>query len=275
MKKQICIVLALGIALVLASCGKSGTPAAVPEITTAQAIKATAEPEPTTESTEEITTDEEITEIEETEYKKPGTVAEIVAFYNDAANRVKTELPGYSFTEQTRINSVFGGAEWMMNMLSDAINRDTPQAATVKKGESHKDFAIPGKDWASMLAADMVQSASCTEKGGLYEIRINMKTEARPDLPSNVEEHNHGRVFKIYNRGMIYGAMSGYESLAKMEKFAPTYHDCYLVCTVDKDGSMKSAQYYLTFGAEIEMKLTSFIPLRASADISVTGKYVF
>jgi len=278
MKKLYCITLALCLAFLLASCGKTKTPVAVDgptEITTTQAAETTTGPETTTVLIDEIADEENTEEATVAEIKKPGTIAEIVAFYNDAANRVKTDMPGYSFTEQTNINSINGGAQWLVNIVNRAITDETPQAATVAKGANHKDFAVPGKDWASKLNASAVQSATCTEKSELYEIRISMKREAQDDLPRNVEDHQHGRAFKVYNAGMIYDVMAGYEYLGRIEKFAPTYRDCYLICTVDKSGNMKSAQYYLTFDAEIEGRLVSAIPVRASASISVTGKYVF
>jgi len=300
-KKLFCIALACSFVLILASCGKIETPVASTDpteivtttevITTTETLDTTAIEESTTEEIAEETTIEETTTlpgetttIGETEVattttatlKIPSTVAEIVTYYNDAANKVKNAKPGYSFTEQTNINSIFGGAQWLVNIVNRAITDETPQAATIAKGANHNDFAVPGKDWASKLNASAVQSATCTEKGGVYEIRINMKREVKPDLPRNVEDHQHGRAFKVYNAGMIYGVMAGYENLGAITKFAPTYRDCYIVCTIDKTtGDMKTAQYYLTFDAEIEGRLVSAIPIRASASISVTGKYVF
>ena len=275
MKKLLCIGLACALVLALAACGKKETPVSAPDPTE---IETTAEEIDETTDEFEAATEEASNEEEEATdaLEKPGTIAEIVAYYNDAANKVKTGKPGYSCTEQTNINSINGGAQWLVNIVNRAITDETPQAATVAKGANHNDFAVPGKDWASKLNASAVQSATCTEKGNVYEIRINMKRESQVDLPRNVEDHQHGRAFKVYNAGMIYDVMAGYEGLGRITKFAPTYRDCYILCTIDKEtGNMKSAQYYLTFDAEIEGRLVSAIPIRASASISVTGKYVF
>jgi len=274
-KNLLCLCLACSLLLALAACGKKETPVSLPDPTE---IETTAEE--IVEVTDEFEATAEEASMEEEEaaaaLEKPGTIAEIVAFYNDAANKVKEEKPGYSFTEQTSINSINGGAQWLVNIVNRAITDETPQAATIKKGDNHNDFAVPGKDWASKLEPSAVQSATCTQKGGVYEIRINMKRESQADLPRNVEDHRHGRAFKVYNAGMIYDVMAGYEGLGRIEKFAPTYRDCYIICTVDSvTGAMKTAQYYLTFDADIVGRLVSAIPIRASASISVTGKYVF
>jgi len=238
-------------------------------VTTAETIETTAEMET---ATEESTAQETTTAVP----KAPATIPEIVAYYNAAANRVKADKPGYSFTERTSINSINGGAQWLVSIVNRAITDDTPQAETVATGGNHRDFAVPGKDWASKLSAAAVHSATCAEKDGVYEIRIDMRTETQPDLPGDVEQHEHGKAFKIYDRGKIYGVMSGYEALGKITKFAPTYHDCYILCAIDKsNGTMRSAQYYYTFDATIEGKLASAIPVKAGAGISVTGKYVF
>jgi len=275
MKKLLCIVLALGILPALAACGREGVPVAAPEIETTaeEAVVAVEDIETTTES--ETAAGEENAAEEAAAPEKPVTVAEIVAFYNEAANRVKTEKPGYSFTEQPNINYINGGAQWLVNIINSAVQREAPQAETVAKGANHNNFAVPGKDWASKLDPIAVQSAACTEKGDAYEIRINMKREAQPGLPKNVEEHQHGRAFKAYSHGMILGYLEGYEYLGRIEKFAPAYHSSYILCNIDKAGHMKSAQYYLTFDAEIEGRLVSAIPVRGSTSITMTGQYVF
>lgn len=292
MKKSLCILLTLGIAAALAACGTDDTPAASTDPSVATTLQeATGITDETTTGLDGSTVPAESTTgldgstnpgetTAETSVaaaaQKPATIAEIVAYYNAAANKVKTAKPGYSFTEQTNINSINGGAKWLVNIVNNAITSDTPQAEKIAKGANHENFAVPGKSWASKLQASAVQSAACTEKGNLYEIRINMKREVRADLPRNVEEHEHGKAFKVYNAGMIYGVMAGYENLGAITKFAPTYHDSYIICTVDKTtGNMKSAQYSLTFDAQIEGKLVSALPVNASASISVTGKYAF
>jgi len=283
MRKFTCLAFALALAFALFACGKRDTPAAVTDPTEietkTEAIEAPTVIEET--SAEDATSTDETTalpgEVSTTvAAQKPGSIAEIVAYYNTAANKVKTDKPGYSFTEQTKINSFNGGSEWLMEQISKLISSETPQAETVAKGAEHKNFAVPGKDWASMLNASAVESASCTEKGDLYEIRINLKREVQNDLPKNVEDHQHGRVFKVYNHGMVYGPMANYEYLGKIEKFAPTYTGSYLICAVDKTtGNMKSAEYYLTFEAAVEGKGLSLITVRGNPSISVTGKYVF
>lgn len=298
MKKLLCPVLALVIILALAACGKTESPVSNTDLgdaatteTSSYAEDIAKNEETTTQSLVDPTTNADETSAEdgttqpgETNLEttsgaattKPTSIEEIVAYYNAAANKVKTAKPGYSFKELTSINSINGGSKWLADTINKIVASNASPSATVAKNTNHNDFAVPGKDWASKLRSSGVQSATCTDKGTSYEIRINMKREARADLPKSVEDHEHGRAFKVFSAGQMYGMLEGYEYLGKITKFAPTYHDSYIVCIIDKaSGSMKSAKYHLTFDAQIEGKLASAIPVKGAASITMVGNYTF
>ena len=91
---------------------------------------------------------------------QPKTVAEIVAYYNKAANKIKTDKPGYSkkyaMQQFPGSQATLGKANvpsWLVKLISKS------ETTSVKKGSSSKDiFPAAGFDWASKLTAPYVQS---------------------------------------------------------------------------------------------------------------------
>ena len=198
--------------------------------------------------------------------KDPSTTAEIVALFNNAANAVKADKPGYSKTEDNVIGTITSSS----NLINKLIKMIVPMfptegpSANVAKGTSHNAFPVQGGKTA--LTAGMVAKATCTKSGNNYNIRIDMKDEKLATLPTNPAATNHGKVFNVLSKGEVDAQLESFKSIAQVNKFQPTYHGSYVTCTINATtGKMTKAVYYFSTHAILDGKargkqLTVYVP---------------
>lgn len=200
---------------------------------------------------------------------KPVTTAEILSYFNKAANAVKTDKPG--FTKKT--NNVIGKITSSNSLIESLAGKVVPMfptegdPVTVAKGASHNSFPVAGQSWASKLDASAVSSATCTESGNFYTITIKMKEEKLNDLPKNPLATKHGTAMTVLSASEVYEQTDKIPSaLVKITSFAPTYSGSYITCKINKTtGKMVSATYYFSTIASAGAKvfggsLTATVP---------------
>ncbi len=108
------------------------------------------------------------------------STSDIVSLYNSSVNRVKSEaktvtrnykklesLPEY-LELPSAIQSIGGTA-----IKQFVKGSDTPESWSAKK-EINTVFPVGGTDYSSRLTADMVQNASCKDKGTSYQVEIKL-----------------------------------------------------------------------------------------------------
>lgn len=174
---------------------------------------------------------------------QPKTVAEIVAYYNTAANKIKTEKPGYTKVHKTGITpgtqpelkSLIGlKINIPQALLSAVIKDDTTQIA---KGASSNDtFPAAGFNWASKLTKDYVKSATCTKSGSSYQIRINLRDETNPQIGKG----GYGSCMSVVDE-------AGAREMIPFEIKSITmqYHGGYIAATIDiATGRITYAELY-------------------------------
>lgn len=230
MKKFLAIFAALAIVLSFAACGakttdETTTEPLTEEITseeaavteeaapaTEEAAAATAEdateatteaaaPEDATE-TEAAATEEEATEAP----KAPQTKEEIVNYFNEASNKIKTDaksatrnyskiklagstqLPGWVNT----VARVVGGAD---SFIDDQLSKNSKGSETFTGAQIKSTYPVENESYASKLTPADVQSATCTENNGKYTITI--KTVSDPT--SQNAAHGQGHAPKAFN----------------------------------------------------------------------------
>ncbi len=214
------------------------------------------------------------------ENAKPSSKAEIVAYFNDAANRVKTEKPGLVKTEKIAFQVEGSGAvasiaNQVQRALKSVLN---PEPVTVKKGESHNAvFPVENQSWASRLPANAVSSADCTEKGDTYVITIRMKTEhisyqqAKQPLQTT-----HGKVVDILQTGEIEEQMAGLSWLVTLHDVDQTYTGTVITCTVDKQSRrLRTAQYHIVSRAAIRASAPFIGETTVNATLTFDQNYQF
>ncbi len=171
--------------------------------------------------TEVVTEDEEKTEKEDktekttkddskkptqSTSKKPSSTAEIVEYFNKAVNGVKTgaksvkqhSIVNYLASPTTigdglkGIYNMLGGDDW----LDKTLQSNSTGEATYTGSDIKKNYPVENESWASKLTAADVSSATCTEKDGVYTIKIVTKADAKTTTVKHGQGHNP-KVFSV------------------------------------------------------------------------------
>ena len=112
--------------------------------------------------------------------KKPGTKAEILAYINTAMQKLRGDKPGYTFTDrmiidETKVSSENGFintvAPTIIGMAKSAWANWSDPVVTAKGADHSK---VPPK---TDLQDNWIKSATCTESGANYVIRVNIVQE--------------------------------------------------------------------------------------------------
>ena len=195
MKKiLIFITIASIVILTFTACGsKTGTDTeTVPEQTEEAVTKLSAE-----EVTEEAASVPDSTEASETEpetnaegetegeseapQETPSSIEDIVAFYNTAVNKVKPQAKSITRTYH-HVNIPTDSLELpsaIQGIGESAIKQfvkgsDEPEYWTTKE-DFNLGFPVGGTDYSSKMTPDMVKSATCTDNGKTYTVKIVLK----------------------------------------------------------------------------------------------------
>ncbi len=229
MKKLLALLMALVMLVCFAACGGNGGEEETtnPEVTTDATVNGggeeSEEEETPTEGedaegeTEEVTEEEETEEATEAEEettkkpadntnKKPSTTAEVVEYFNKAVNGVKTGAKAVKqhsivnyLASPTKIGDglsgiykMLGGDDWLDGMLQS----NSTGAATYTGADIKKNYPVENESWASKLTAADVKSATCTEKDGIYTIKIVTKDDAKTANVKHGQGHNP-KVFSV------------------------------------------------------------------------------
>ncbi len=116
--------------------------------------------------------------------KAPSTstmsTADIVSLYNSSVNRVKSEAATVTrnYKKLESLPEYLELPSAIESIGSAAIKQfvkgsDTPESWSAKE-EINTVFPVGGTDYSSHLTADMVQSASCEDKGTSYQVEIKL-----------------------------------------------------------------------------------------------------
>lgn len=263
------IMLVLSFVFSFAACGKKDeTKTTAPGETTA--TQDTTAPELTTvegETTalEETTATGETTAVGETTTAVnpaavPTTPAEIVAYYNTAANKAKTDKPGYTLVTTNiigEITSSYGLIQSLANRVVPMFSTD-PVTTTVPKGDSSS-FPVKSQSYGGKVEVSSLKAsggAVIADKGTYYEITLNFKDEKLSDLPVDVTKVRHGQAFNLLTKQLVDDEIQKFSWIVKIEKFSPNYTGCYVNCKIDKaTGNLLSGTYYCVNNSEVEAKV--------------------
>ena len=209
----------------------------------------------------------------------PSTTAEIVAFYNDAANRVKTQRLGFSHIERTIIDeSRIEANRALSTVLPMAIRTSQStwgsftDPVVVAPGANHNSFPAEGQSWSSRLRPEWVQSATITRQGNDYHIRIVLRDERVPELPRDATTTRHGQVMPIYTHDEI---MEGVERIpgVGIQRWDATYTGSYVEATICRQtGNMKRARFFANSQVELTVRA---VGLTTSASLPLAQEYIF
>jgi hypothetical protein len=227
-------------------------------------------------TTEYITTTEITTT---TAAPTPRTVAEIVAFYNAAANRVKVDRPGYTQADRTHIDGNRVEVPRAFRAIAPGIIRMTQNLwgswtylDPVPPGACHNDFFAAGYSWSSRLQPAWVQSASLRQVGEEYHITIAMRDEHVPVLPADGATTRHGQVMKVFTTADITDGMDNLPGIAILTWDA-TYSGSYLQARVcSRTHNLLYVRFYVDATVDAQIRT---IGITNNITLPIAQEYVF
>ncbi len=223
-------VLVVTVSIFATACSKNNT--ADNTVSTTENQSATAEnADATTESNPEIavdTTEISETSVETTQAISLATTEEIVAYFNECANKIKTDATkAVKNFEKRKVGELKvpdilqSSAESLIGTL---MKDDTEPIVYATKDEIKENYPVPAQSYVSCLTADDVVKATCIDKGDTYEIYFRLKDEKNPASGMGV-----GSVCDVIEAHDIN------ESAPSFVKELSTYYsNCEVTATIDK-----------------------------------------
>lgn len=183
--------------------------------------------------------------------------AQIITMFNNAANNAKSGAKSIhqNYTKNTQVS----GIELRNKMLASLA--DKLIAANMGEDESKHDktytggdkagyFPVAGQQWASKLTEADVKSATVTEKNGTYSVVIKLVDDTQKNL--KVGEGHAGKAISLVTKEQIVdGAGSAGMAVIKEESIKVSHSGCVIKATIDKDGKLKTANYYRVWKLEL------------------------
>ena len=212
---------------------------------TAEQIQSRTEPS-TAQATETSTPASEQTSAETNNESQPSStapqngqmsVAEIIGLYNAASAKVKPEAS--SLTRNYHHISVPedqlelpGAIQGIGKAAIGTFVKGSDEAETWTDKEDIKTiFPIGGTDLNSKLTEDMIESASCADNGGSYELKIKLYDDK---IVSPQEGEGYAGVFNTIDAGTITGVSIPAVTFNKVDIQGV---DGSISCTIDKNTS--------------------------------------
>ena len=264
MKRVLALLTALLLLGAFAACGKTAddTTTAAPvngeEYTTRETEAPTEDTgEETTLPGEETTLEEETsTEAEST--KEGETTAEtttkaaadptkmspeqLIQYYNDAVNLVRTGKPGYTKVEVLKVNdfktSILGGlADGAISGVVKSAMPGNPESSYRKKGESNVDHFMMDQQTSAVRAGD-VTSITAKKVGANYVVTLAMGSEVNPAKDG---ASKYSRVMFIQTRQEVLDNLAGNGLTGTVDNCTLNYHSGKSEITVNDKGQIIKA----------------------------------
>ena len=202
------------------------TQAPVETPTTQPTTQAPTAPADTNEPTSAPANDAPATEAPSGEMSK----AEIIALFNESANKVKTDatkiVKNYEYRTHLEeylempaiLESVAGG------LMSSVFKNDVEPVEYATKEDIVANYQVPGETWVSQLTEAEVAEATCTDNGTEYEVMIKLNPTKDPVAGVGV-----AKAFDTITPAEIK------ENAPDMlQTFSAEYFDCVIKCKIDK-----------------------------------------
>ena len=179
------------------------------------------------------------------------TTEEIVAIFNESANRIKGEatkvVKNYEYRTVNNEHLVVPSAlqataeEMMGKFMGDDL--EPIEYATAE--EIAAEYMVPDQSYVSVLKAEDVKEATFVDNGTEYEITITAKDCVNPSAGTAA-----GAAFDVIETAEIS------EKTSMIEKFDSQYYDCVVKCKIDKaTGRMTWSNYTVSVIIDCRAKM--------------------
>ena len=179
------------------------------------------------------------------------TKAEIIAMFNESANRVKTEatklVKNYEYKkmleEYLEVPSVLNGM--MDTFMGSVMKDDLEPQEYVGTDMIIEKYPVPRETWSSKLTEADVTEATCIDNGTEYEITLKLAETINPTVGSGVAAAMD-TITEEDKAGIP-------DMVSKMDM---RYFDCVIQCKIDKATGRTTWSTYTTpvvFDCEVKM----------------------
>lgn len=184
----------------------------------------------TSESEEKTTSANKTTASQNNKNNDEKAKKEVLKYFNDSINRVKTEAVKVVKNHEKRtvnedkleLPSAIKGVG--KSLLEKNFTDITEPVEYLTREEIIAKYPVPGKEWSSKLTAEEVVSAVCVENGSDYEITIKLKDCKDPEPGVGTS-----KAMDCLNVPMIRDTAPEF-----ITAFSAEYYDCVIRCRVDK-----------------------------------------
>lgn len=185
--------------------------------------------------------------------------AEIISYFNTAANKVKTGRPQLGYRMALSMNfSIYGRGVPM--------EQETTEGTIPKGGDLNSAFPVSGKTWASRLSPSAAKSATRTLKDGKYTIQIEMQDENKV---ADASGSAHGQAFTVLDLNEFQ--KTAQEKGINIQNVTNSFRGSTITCVVDaKTGNMLSATYVLKDQGSATMQANDIRLITLPVEIDLT-----
>lgn len=182
-----------------------------------------------------------------------GTEA-IVEYYNTAANKVKSNASSITlnYTDRMANNEyleVSGALKSVASFAMDKFLTKDENPVTYSGDDIKAKFPVKNQDYSSKLTSSQVKSATCTDNGTEYEIKIELNND---DVPNCTAGNGYGACMNYIGAEEI---TLDYPGLS-ISDVSLTYHDGVIIAKVDKaTGNLVYGNYTLPVVLSLNAKL--------------------
>lgn len=208
--------------------------------------------QPTTQATPDVSEDANQTTAPSNDTAPSGEMskAEIIALFNESANKVKTEatkvVKNYEYKrmleEHLDVPSALNG---MMDTLMGSVMKDDLEPQEYTGEMIIEKYPVPRETWSSKLTEADVVEATCVDNGTEYEITLKLVDTTNPTVGSGVAA------------AMDTITEEDKEGIPDMvQKMNMEYFDCVIRCKIDKASGRTTWSNYLSpvvFDCEVKM----------------------
>ena len=273
MKKLFAVLLALGMLFAFAACGRdkpvptTTEPASVTTETKAPSVTAETEPSdiPETEPPSESETETTVAEGPVDPTTLNSDKAALVAYFNEAANRVRSEKPAFTYEMTNKVINpkIVGGIASILNpviprIVSKLMPGDTEYFNMAKGKDNSEHFLSLEKATASSLKPGDVTSIRAEKSGANYVITVKLGSATNPKKGG---ASAYSRLFQIKTSKELLDDISGEDDKISGDynNITLKYNSGNVVMTVDAQGRVQGLTGGFDVKAEAkEMKMYGF-----------------
>ncbi|MBQ7295071.1 MAG: hypothetical protein IJW86_02635 [Clostridia bacterium] len=196
----------------------------------------------------------------------PQTKAEIIAYFNESANKVKTDatkvVRNYEDLRHNEEKLVVPSALQSIgsNLISTFLKKNETPVEYASNADIIASYPAAGETWSSKLTEADVAEATCTDNGSEYEIMIKLNTTTDPAAGTGA-----AAAFSTIKTEDVMDA-AGFV----VQSFSAEYYDCVIKCKIDKaTGHTTWSNYTLPILLRVEAK----VMVTLNAEVGMTFEH--